>query len=220
LTLNSVSSDYDIRNWNDFISEFEDSDNDGEKDNFRSLDPGDGPLFTDEIVSFIDYDELNISEIILKSNQNIPLFFGNTIGHKFKVGDIILIYTYVGSDYEDDGDPCEKYEVTKIAKFDNVEDDTDNEVPESTVSTPLEGWLLICLVPLIPLLIVIYFLVLRPYLNRKNTKSEMNTSPQINTPPQIPQNQNQIQICPSCYQNTEFIPQNQKWYCRNCEKYQ
>jgi hypothetical protein len=215
LILNSAFCQSSIKSWNDFITNYEDSDNDGELDNFKSLNPGDDSIFIDEIISFTDNDELYISEIILRSNPEIPLYFGNTIGDEFKFGDKIWIYITVSSAKEADGDPCEDFDVWQIVKYEKQEvtndDNENNDYPETKASTSFGGWLIICIVPLIPLLIVIYFAVLRPYMDRRQSV------PQFNSP--VYSNTNQRAICPICYQNTNFIPQYQKWYCANCEEY-
>jgi hypothetical protein len=211
-TFNITNGENNIQNWNDFISDYEDSDNDGELDNFKSLDPGDGPFLIDEIVSYTDYEELGTSEIILKSNQNTPLLFGNTLGDEYKAGDKIWIYFHIYSAKEADGDPCENFDVMRITIFYEEEvKNGDNEIPKSNATTSIGGWLIICLVPLIPLLIVIYFIVLRPFLRDRKVKPEFELPVQTHT--------NQMQICPVCYQNTTYIPQYQKWHCHNCDKY-
>lgn len=121
----ATAVDNGFHDWKWLIQRYEDTDGDGERDDFRDLSVGYSTRLIDFLSDLQVFVDLEVTMMTLGSYPNETALFGNTIDEGLK-GSMIFIDLSIISMDEEDGDPGEFYEISKVTIYHSKDGDDDD----------------------------------------------------------------------------------------------
>jgi hypothetical protein len=168
--------------WKQFNDDYIDTDTDGEKDDYASFDVGEYVSIIDTLEDFETLSSLGMTILTLRSDPDEKIIFGNTLDSTVQKGEMIRVRLHIIQDTEEDGDPCEFYDVDSISVY---VDPNKEEPAKRSLADQIAGYTMvfaICCGPNIIVMVIVGIIAFQKQQKKKKAEARIWASAEAGSP--------------------------------------